>query len=350
MANNQFKEVEEKLAKSTIKSVSKFEELSAMGNMDLSRRQTNAVFGFNQQKINIIAEDLRLNSGYAFFVRPLLNLMDKNIRMNRIMGDLLDEDELSINRIVRCTLDPRLMYNYSKTGIKSALIDNEQAFIPILTNALKTISGGQDRVTPIYVSKEGVRKEQYFLVDGTFEINGQYEINATFRNSDGNIIGKLMRYWCMWNSFFFEGMVDNSLDYKLAGEIPYTTRVYRLVMDSTLTRVECIMASGYSVPVNFTDGQLFDMNTEIPFSDSNKELQYVFKSVGYMVDDPILIAQFNETTAVVNPEFGKLIDGKETSLVKIPRHLISIYRYRGYPYINPDTRELEWYIPEDWIY
>ncbi len=130
MANNdQFKEVESKLAKSTIKSVSKFEELSAMGNMDLSRRYTNAVFGFNQQKINILSEDIRLNSGFAFFVRPLLNMVDKNIRMNRIMYDLLDKNELSINRIIRCTLDPRLMYNYHKTGIKSALIDNEQAFI-----------------------------------------------------------------------------------------------------------------------------------------------------------------------------------------------------------------------------
>lgn len=345
-----FADVEKKLANAKVSDLKKFEEIAGNGSMDLSRRYTNAIFGFNQQKINIITDDLRLNSGYVFMVRPLLNLTDKNIRANRILYDLLDKNDLSISRIIRCTLDPRLMYNYDKTGIKSALIDNKQAFIPIVTNSLKTISGGQDRVTPMFVSKEGVRKEQYIMVDGTYEINGQYDINITLRNSEGSLIMKLFKYWALWQSLYFEGMVDNYNDFKLAGELPYTTRIYRLVMDSTLTRVEAIMSSGYSILGNFADGQMFDMNSEIPFQDSNKELQFIFKSVGYIIDDPILIKQFNETTAVTNPEFGDMIDGKTTSLVKIPRHLLGLYKNRGYPYIHPDTRELEWYIPKDWIY
>lgn len=350
MADSPFKQVEDKLAKAKISNLKKFEELASMGNMDLSRRYTNAVYGFNQQKINILTDDLKLNSGFAFIVRPLLNLTDKNIRANRLLYDLLDKNELSISRLIRCTLDPRLMYNFARTGVQSPLIDNKQAFIPILTNTLKTISGGQDRVTPMFVSKEGVRKEQYIMVDGTYEVNSMYDINITFRNSESNLVLKLMRYWGLWQSLYFEGMVDNYNDFKLAGELPYTTRIYRLVMDSTLTRVESIMATGYSVLGNFTDGQMWDMNAEIPFDESNKELQFIFKSVGFMIDDPLLIKQFNETTAITNPEFGDMLDGKETSLVKIPRHLLSLYRFRGYPHINPDTRELEWYIPSDWIY
>lgn len=350
MANDDeiWKQVGEKLKKVKVDTLSKYEELSNDGVMDLRRKFTNALYGFNEQKINIIPEDLKLNSGYTFFTRPMLDLRDKNIRNNRAMSDLMDTGEKSINRYIRCTLDPRLMYKPS-LGIKSLLMDNKQCFIPLLTNTLKNISGGQDRAVPIFASKEGVRKEQYIMVDGTHEMNSAYEINVTFKAFAGNIVAKLFRYWCMSSTYYFEGMMDTYNDLKLAGELGYTTRIYRLVMDSTLTRVESIMYTGYSIPMSFPDGQLWDYNSEIPFSESTKEVQIVFKSSGFEVDDPMAIAQFNEHTAITNPDYARMVDGLDSGLVRVPKSLLGLYRFRTYPYINPDTRELEWYIPKSII-
>lgn len=345
--DKKFEDVINRLEKTKVETFDKFTELHGAGEVDLSRRYTNSLFGINQMKVNMLTDDLRLNSGYVLFTRPMLNLTDKNIRNNRILGNLLDQRELSINRYIRCMLDPRLMYN--ETGIRSKLLDNQQAFIIPLSNYAKSISGGQDRVVPIFASKEGVRKEQYIMVDGTYEFNSAWDINATFRNVEGNMIMKLMYYWAICSTLIAEGMMDRYPDQVLAGELPYTTRVWRLIMDPTLTRVESIMHSGYSILANIPDGQLFDFNSERPFDEANKELQYTFKSVGYERDDDLSLMQFNETTAITNPSFARMLDGKSHNLIKIPRSLLGLYRNRGYPHINLDTKELEWWIPSSWV-
>ena len=347
--SNEFKEVVERLNDTKYSGLDAFSQVAGNGELDLSRRYTNSLFGINQLKVNMLTDDLRLNSGYCFFTRPMLNLTDKNIRNNPILGDLMDTNEKSINRFIRCMLDPRLMYPSFNTGIKSRLLDNEQAFISPLTNYIKSISGGQDRVIPIFASKEGVRKEQYIMVDGTFEMNSTYEINATVRNVQGNMIMRLMYYWAIAETLIAEGMMDRYNDQRLAGELPYTTRVWRLIMDPTLTRVESIMHSGYSILANIPDGQLFDFNSERPFEEANKELSYVFKSVGYERDTNLALMQFNETTAITCPSFANMLDGKTHDLIKIPRALLGLYKNRGYPHINLDTRELEWWIPKAWV-
>ena len=59
--------------------------------------------------------------------------------------------------------------------------------------------------------------------------------------------------------------------------------------------------------------------------------------------------QFNETTAITNPSFARMLDGKSHDLIKIPRSLLGLYRNRGYQHINLDTKELEWWIPSSWV-
>ena len=95
--DKKFEDVINRLEKTKVETFDKFTELHGAGEVDLSRRYTNSLFGINQMKINMLTDDLRLNSGYVFFTRPMLNLTDKNIRNNRILGNLLDQRELSIN-------------------------------------------------------------------------------------------------------------------------------------------------------------------------------------------------------------------------------------------------------------
>jgi hypothetical protein len=57
---------------------------------------------------------LQLNKdcyGITFFTKPQLNLRDDNCRRDRKFSRLLTMNDKSIQRIVRCTLDPRLLFN-----------------------------------------------------------------------------------------------------------------------------------------------------------------------------------------------------------------------------------------------
>ena len=100
--------------------------------------------------------------GLTFFTRPRLNLTTPNLRTIRQLTPLLTNEPASIQRIIRCLLDPEL----AKSGIVSPFVDAQQAFIPILTNNLLSINGWPDVIAPTHTSQEGVYKEAFSLVDG----------------------------------------------------------------------------------------------------------------------------------------------------------------------------------------
>ena len=43
-----------------------------------------------------------------------------------------------------------------------------------------------------------------------------------------------------------------------------------------------------------------------------------------------------------------MVNGRrEQALMKIPMDMLSMFNYRGYPRINPNNYELEWWVPTD---
>ena len=141
-----------------------------------------------------------------------------NIRNVRKFYDLLNTDELSMQRYVRCTLDPRL-----ETGIgdrqddngpvTSPLVDNNQAFIPLLTNSLVSLNGWQDFDVQTYTSKEGVYREQYTQVDSINEFYNTFQITASFNNTKGDPILYLFYIWIKYMSYVYEGRLSPYPDF-----------------------------------------------------------------------------------------------------------------------------------------
>jgi len=298
----------------------------------------NNLYGINHQKVKTLIPENKDSYGLAFFTRPQLNLSRTNLRNLRKFYSFLGKMPASTVRYVISTLDPELHYK----NVTTPLVDPNMAFIPLLTNTLKSMSGWADEVLPTFTSKEGVRREQWSIGDGTTDIFDAQDIECVFRNIKDEPITMMFHLWTNYIAGVFEGMLSPYMDMILANEIDYNTRIYRLVTDESGLIVKKIAATGASFPVNNPIGKFFDFNEGIKYSDQTKDINIRFRSMGMMYNEDILIKEFNMASGIFNPDMRDgVIKG---NLQKIPRELLMAFNNRGYPYINTDTLELEWYI------
>lgn len=316
----------------------------------LSRAQTDNLYGINNHKTGTPAPKNKDAHGYTFFTRPLLNLHDDNLAMSRFFTPLLTSDDKSMSRAIRAMLDPRAE---REEGIKSAVFDWRQPFLPILSNNLISISGWPDITVDTYTSKEGHYKESFSMVDSTSEIFNTFDVTANFRNIQGDPITLLMAIWVKYSAMVYEGTMVPYPDMIIENEIDYMTRIYRLVMDETDTYVQKIAATGAAFPMASPLGASFNYNDEEEFNFENDQISIPFRCIGATYMDPILTKEFNEYVSMMN---GSMKDGRRESMMKkiSPREYYAPYGYIGkslskalshrmYPRIEPTTMELEWW-------
>lgn len=316
----------------------------------------NTLYGINHQKSKSVLPTNKDDYGYTFFTRPQLNLQDSNLRKDRKFFNLLTTEPNSIHRYVRCMLDPRLSKDHanskvfgdrnspSQGTIISPLVDENMGFIPVFTNTIKTISGWPDTVMPAFVSKAGTFKEQWSIPDGSVEIYDAFDLSATFQNIYNEPISLILDTWLRYMALVFEGITGPYIDYITENMIDYNTRIYRLVMDETRRYVKKIAATGAAWPMNDATGKFFDFNDSVKYNDQTKTINVRFKCMGAIYNDPILYREFNEVSAIFNPDVRNMLEGKPHNLEVIPYDLLDLLKNRGYPIIDLDTYELKWYI------
>lgn len=308
------------------------------------------LYGINHQQIPSAVPSNKDMYGLTFFVRPQLNLQSDNIRNERLFYPLLSSNATSMQRFVRCMLDPRLIYGYGKgklvvPGIPCPLVDNQQAFITVLTNDLLSISGWPDLALPTFKSDRGLYNEVYMQADGLVKNYDNYSITASFRNTRGDPILYMFYIWLHYQALVFEGTLVPYPDFIVENELDYNTRIYRLVLDSTKTYVKKIGACGVAQPVSVPTASFFDFNSDKPYNDQNKDISIQFECIGAIYQDDILIDEFNKTVQIFNPSMRD--DARGTAMVKMPKALAPLFKNRGYARINPQDYELEWWIDKD---
>lgn len=306
-------------------------------------RGTNALasayFGINHRQTPNAIPINKDHYGLTFFTRPNLNLALGNLRAVRLFNPLTTTNPQTLQRIIRCYLDPRS----PEYGITSPFVDPQSAFLPILTNTLTSISGWPDLMVPYRTSQEGTHKEVFSLVDGVTENLSAYDITANFRNIPGDPITALFFYWSHYMSHVFRGTMMPHPDMIVENEKDYETRIYRLILDPTKTKVQKIAACGaafpYAAPIGASS---FDYKNDVPYNDSNQSLSIPLHCQGAIYQDPILLWAFNQTVCASN---DTMADGmREQLYTKIPMAALQLFNNRGYPRINPDNWELEWWI------
>jgi hypothetical protein len=328
-------------------SVDDYFRTTGIGSLD--KAISRNLYGLNHRQTPAGVLGNRDVYGYTFFTRPQLNMQGNNLRNDRLFYDLLTLEEDSLQRYVRCTLDPRMQYGYSSSNkgkvekLKCPLVDPMQAFIPGFTNSLLSVSGWPDLVAPTYSSKPGLYKEEYSQIDGTTKIYNAFDLDVTFRNFRGDPILYMLYIWIRYSSLVFEGILVPYPDFILENELDYCTRIYRLVMDHTKTFVKKIAATGISFPTAVPMGGYFDYNSEDPFNEQMREVTIRFTSLGAEYADTILVREFNQTVQIFNPHMRD--NHIKTSMVKVPYNYLTLFNNSGYPRIDGFTYELEWYVP-----
>lgn len=301
--------------------------------------------GFNHQQQQNIVPMNKDQVGYTFFTRPLMNMTQENLLADRRMSLLLSPQPTSYARYIRSIFD----HNTMQTQSDCPLLDNYQAFIPILTNFIESSSGWPDAMAQTYTAPEGKYKESFSFVDGPLTLYSTYDITCTFRNILGDPITDLFYYWLLYPSLVFEDRLVCYPRYWWDNEIDYQTRIYRLVMDQHRRYVRRILVANATFPLNAPMGQQANFERGIPFMRENDMLSIQFRtSGGVTYNDPILIDEFNATVVMFNPSMRQ---GRREQLFRpIPMWARNRLNGYGYPRIDPITSELEWWVSRQLFY
>lgn len=305
---------------------------------------THVISGLFPGSINMYKNTPRERAGYVFITRPQLNLLPSNLKRNRVYNTLVNSNPLSMERVIRTTLDPRLQTVFN---LRCDLVDPYSPFINLLSNTIKSLSGFPDLVNETYSSQPGLRKETHVIVDGQLTYYQEFDLDATFNNTIMEPIMRLFYIWGMYMADVFDGTCIPYVDFLARNEIDYNTRIWRIVTDESDKYVSKILATGASFPTTVPVGNWADYNNESLFQEANSDISIRFKSMGMTALDTILIHEFNRLMCMFHPVIRQTVeDGFEPTraadkFFNIPKQYLNYFPVGKYPYISEDN-ELCW--------
>lgn len=315
-----------------------------VGQANLNKQASDTFFGLNITQRNASLPPNTENHGYVFFTRPLMNMSYDNLVVDRVLSSLLASDVESVQRKIRAYFDPRHpspdWSNFEAKGV-----DNKQAFIPLLTNNIISLSGWPDFTLNTRTDPPGLYREAYSYVD---DIPYNYETNdvvATFRNLTGDPITYMMLMWGWYMALAYEGRIMPYPDLLALNEIDYHTRIYRLVMDRTRTYVSRIAACGAAYPITAPVGNIFNFEgdgSQSPFSNVDDQVSINFRYMGFTYYDNLLVYEFNTTVEEFNRDMSD--DNRSRNMVKLQNYEKNYFQRYAYARINEHTLELEWWV------
>lgn len=279
--------------------------------------------------------------GLCLFTRPNLNLSYDNISLNRVLMNLLTNDTLSYQYAIRFLLDPTT-YRLERV---SPLVDPNWPYINILSNTIQTLSPPPDIGIQVYRSPEGIMKETWLMNDSQAEYNGAFTMTATFQNFSGNGIIALFHSWIMYMGMIRTGPSVPHPKQRAHNEMDYNTRIERYKFNEAGTHLTQWFHTGAALPTNVSIGAGQGFNRESAYDTENNQVSVTFECVGAVYNDPIQLFEFNARIAMWNKNMAD--DKRSNYFTKIPRGWAAETNMHGYPRINLETGEMEWWLEND---
>lgn len=311
------------------------------------------LYGVNYRAAGIVLPNNTDQTGFTFWTRPDMNLQEENITQDRRYSPMISRDPITYPRALRALLDP---WGSVNSGYPSALVNPRQAFLTPLCNTCTSVSGHPDNVTGTFTSQEGIANEAWGMIDGIYEVNGPWDMTATFNNIEGGLIGSLFGYWGRYASDVYQGHLMPYPWNNMISRLDYVTRAYRFVMDPARQYIQKYSAPGYCFPATNPNGGDMDFDSNDNYGRANDRYTVQFKCFGAIYNDPMLLDDFNRTVAKFNPD---LRIANQSTLYKEEIRLVSSNYYRvtpeqrdymnfyAYPLAHPYTQELCWFVEKD---
>ena len=93
---------------------------------------------------------------------------------------------------------------------------------------------------------------------------------------------------------------------------------------------------------NIPIGEAYNSEVDTVFNTLQDEMTVSFRCTGYSPVDPRILKEFNDLTVKFNP---RMADGlRNANYTKVDYEFLTIVNGEGYPWVNIDTKELEWYV------
>lgn len=318
----------------------------------LSSTMTDLFRGFNHQNTGVPISPNDDNKGFVFFTMPELNLTyDNVINADEISNLVQPGTEASQLGAIRAWLDPtgNKFGSGSRDGttrydpIMCPVVNPNHAFIPILSTLLTSLDGWPDITVESYTSETGIFGEARSYGDGGSCLYGTFDLTATFRNIKGNPITALFFNWCVYINRVGEGSVYPRPEKIVENEIDYETRIYRVVLDNTRTRVTQIAMTGASFPLGSSIGASYGYNAERPTIEENNQIPVQFRCNGAVYESPRVIDAFNDAVAKWNP---RMSEENLPSMRRLTPAEAEMLNWEGYPRIEYD-RTMHWYVTNE---
>lgn len=289
------------------------------------------------------------HQGYTFFTKPMCNLDRSNVLSSRKLAYLADTGETSIGSAIKTYLTTYKLNVLNGDTSSSKLVDNDYAFIPLLGNTVRSLTGWPDHIVDFSTSDPGVAKEVYSWADSRPEFYGEFDLNASFFNIDGDLVTTLLSALYQYMGEVAYGSMVPWRQVRAANVMDYQFRIYRLITDKSKRKLLKIACTGASMLGTPADGAAFNYTTESVFAADNAEVSVQIKCNGVRYADPIVIDDFNRTVAFHNQSMAKdKLDairanrsgGEMVRLETEEEHLLC--NNHAYPHITDDN-VIEWW-------
>lgn len=298
---------------------------------------TSSLYGIDIQGTGTPAQQVQEQHGLVFFTRPLLNLSYYNLQADRVLMPMRTKRPNSVAAYVRAMLDPIGRHT-------CPLVDNDNPFIPILSNTIETLTGFQDPILDTYTSASNKERGQWSIGDSSNKVYGTYELSSSFRNIRGSFLFYLFHVWQTYISRAYAGKVDPYPEFIVKNVIDYQTRIYRLILDPTRTFVEDVVCGIASFPLVSPVGVRANLNRAEPMNNEIDMISQSWRTMGARYFDELNRVEFNRLPSLLNPAFSNDIEIRKRNYRRLWPVELKTFSYMAYPQINAKTSRLEWWV------
>lgn len=313
---------------------------SQYGHIPISGSTAAITYGFNHRGMPVAYEPQRDSYGLMFFTRPNLTLSPTNCMKDRRLAMLLTKERQNVQSWLRYTLYPDAQKN---EGQKCPLVDNNQPWIPLLTNTVISASGWPGLNSSLATTSPDRFGSNVTFIDGSIkELRREFNVSVNFRNMQGNFSLSLFFYWAYTAALFQLGILQPDPRDLVECSKNYDTRIVRLVLDPMKKYIIDWAAADSAVIESVPKGESYNMESAGVYNSSHDEFTIGFRCNGYSPVDPIILREFNAVTVMFNKNMA---DGRrEQTYVQVPQAFLNQVNGEGYPWIDLKTLELQWWI------
>lgn len=263
--------------------------------------------------------DNYIRTGYTFISRPELNLSSrKNLRANRVMALLENNDPCSMQFMIRAYLDTRFARHHGLDRVlQSPLIDYRNPFFTLLTNNLTELSGGPTWQAEVHTDEGGFFGESQSQMSGSDSYKKPFDLQLSFIDPYGGPIDATIQIWNLYMDLLTTGEMIMYPDQEADRYMNYTVSIYRFAMDPSFRYIKRWMKYTGCFPISHPGASVFDFSSKDPYIDQMRKFSVGFRCAGgaSIPNDPIILKEFNDLVERYFPQITMLRPRKAATSV-----------------------------------